>query len=269
MAKSSLASSTVPADPSNYTIGRAGYKICKITPHHMAGVLTANQCGKIFQSKNRNASSNYGIGNDGSIAMYVDENNRAWTSSSKSNDCQAITIEVSNSSVGGNYPISQSAWNSLVNLCVDICTRYNFRLSYDGTPNGSLTKHNMFKNTNCPGNYLESKFQELADTVNSILDGKKDKPQIPNSPNYTKKIGDIVTINGVYSASNSTKKLNPLKTTGTITRIVSGALNPYLLDNGNLGWVNDSVITNSNSEKKDNNVIVDEVISGKWGNRRR
>ena len=242
MGKSSLASSIVPADPSNYTVGRSGYKICKITPHHMAGVLTANQCGKIFQSKKRNASSNYGIGNDGSIAMYVDENNRAWTSSSKSNDCQAITIEVSNSSVGGDYPISNAAWNSLVNLCVDICTRYNFKLSYDGTPNGSLTKHNMFKNTNCPGNYLESKFPELANTVNSILTGNQKKTQRPTSPKYVRKIGDIVTINGVYIASNSTKKLIPSRKSGTITKIIPGTLNPYLLDNGNLGWVNDSVI---------------------------
>ena len=32
---------------------------------------------------------------------------RAWTSSSKSNDSQAITIEVSNSQTGGDWPISE------------------------------------------------------------------------------------------------------------------------------------------------------------------
>lgn len=257
------------ANPTNYTVGRAGYTVSKITPHHMAGVLTAAQCGKIFQSESRNASSNYGIGNDGTIALYVDEDNRAWTSSSKSNDCQAITIEVSNSATGGNYPISEAAWNSLVNLCVDICKRYNFKLLYDGTPNGSLTKHNMFANTNCPGNYLESKFPELADTVNSILDGLKPKPELPKPSPLSRKIGDVVTINGVYVASNSTKKLKPARTTGTITKIINGALNPYLLDNGNLGWVNDNVIISSNeapSTLKDTETIVNEVIAGKWGN---
>ena len=84
---------------------------------------------------------------------------------------KAITIEVSNSSVGGQYPISEAAWKSLVKLCVDICKRYNFRLTYDGTPNGSLTRHNMFANTNCPGAYLQSKFPELVKEVNSQLDG--------------------------------------------------------------------------------------------------
>ncbi len=51
----------------------------------------------------------------------------------KMTGCQAITIEVSNSSTGGNWPVSATAWKSLVNLCVDICKRYNFRLTYDGT----------------------------------------------------------------------------------------------------------------------------------------
>lgn len=176
MSKSGLTTATALADSSNYTHGRKGYKICKITPHHMAGVLTGKQCARIFQNPNRNASANYCIGNDGDIVCSVEEENRAWTSSSSSNDCQAITIEVSNSSTGGNWPISEKAWNSLVNLCVDICKRYGFRLNYTGDKNGSLTRHNMFANTNCPGPYLQSRFQELADTVNARLDGGQPTP---------------------------------------------------------------------------------------------
>ena len=171
MSRSSLATLYVPASTNNYTQGRRGYKICKITPHHMAGKLTARQCGNIFANPNRQASSNYGIGYDGEIACYVDEENRAWTSSNRENDCQAITIEVANSANGGNWPISDAAWNSLVKLCVDICRRYNFRLTYDGTKNGSLTRHDMFANTNCPGPTLGGRFKELADTVNAQLDG--------------------------------------------------------------------------------------------------
>ena len=174
MIKSSLTSRVVEASTKNYSQGRSGYKVCKITPHHMAGVLSAKRCGELFQNPKRQASSNYGIGNDGEIACYVGEENRAWTSSSKTNDCQAITIEVSNCEYGGEWKISNKAWASLVNLCVDICKRYNFKLTYDGTKNGSLTRHNMFANTSCPGQYLQSRFQELADTVNSKLEEKSD-----------------------------------------------------------------------------------------------
>lgn len=169
MGFSNLIRNQVLASASNYTNGRKGYKVCKITPHHMAGVLSGEQCARLFQNSNRNASANYCIGNDGGIVGCVDENNRAWTSSSSSNDCQAITIEVSNNKIGGDWTISDAAWNSLVNLCVDICKRYNFKLVYDGTPNGSLTRHNMFANTTCPGTYLQGRFQELADTVNARL----------------------------------------------------------------------------------------------------
>lgn len=171
MSRSSLATLYVPASTNNYTQGRRGYRICKITPHHMAGKLTARQCGNIFANPSRQASANYGIGYDGEIACYVDEENRAWTSSNRENDCQAITIEVANSANGNPWPISDAAWNSLVKLCVDICKRYNFRLTYDGTKNGSLTRHDMFANTNCPGQTLGGRFKELAETVNKILDG--------------------------------------------------------------------------------------------------
>ena len=47
-------------------------------------------------------------------------------------------------------------------------------------------------------------------------------------------IGDVVNINGVYVSSTSDEKLTPKVTTGTITKIIYGARNPYLLDNGNI-----------------------------------
>ena len=56
------------------------------------------------------------------------------------------------------------------------------------------------------------------------------------------KVGDTVSINGVYVSSTSDKKLKPAKSKGRITKIISGARNPYLLENGNIGWVNDDCI---------------------------
>ena len=56
------------------------------------------------------------------------------------------------------------------------------------------------------------------------------------------KVGEVVEINGVYVSSMSTEKLTPKIKKGTITKIVEGARNPYLLDNGNIGWVNDDCI---------------------------
>ena len=174
------------ADSSNYTKGRNGYSICKFTPHMMAGILSGYQCAvNVFGKPDRNASANYCIGNNGDLVCNVEEENRAWTSSNRTNDYQAITVEVSNCEYGGQWRVSDAAWNKLVELAVDVCRRYNFRLHYDGTPNGSLTTHNMFTNTDCPGPYMLSKMNELANTVNTILDGGTPEPQPTPQKEYT------------------------------------------------------------------------------------
>lgn len=65
----------------------------------------------------------------------------------------------------------------------------------------------------------------------------------PTTSSTKYKVGDTVKINGVYTSSNSTTKLKPVKTSGKITKIINGTKNPYLLENGNIGWVNDACIT--------------------------
>jgi N-acetyl-anhydromuramyl-L-alanine amidase AmpD len=70
--------------------------IKKITPHHCAGNVSVETMGNIFASTSAQASANYGIDSNGNVGLYVDEKDRAWTSSSADNDSQAITIEVAN-----------------------------------------------------------------------------------------------------------------------------------------------------------------------------
>ena len=149
---------------------RNGYKISKITIHHMVGDISIETCGNVFQNPKSVASSNYGIDSQGRIGMYVEECDRAITSSNTVNDCQAITIEVANCGGAPNWPVSDKAYKSLINLCVDICKRNNIEsLEYTGDKNGNLTRHNMFAATTCPGPYLQGKFSEIAAEVNKKL----------------------------------------------------------------------------------------------------
>ena len=166
MSNSSLVSYTKISPNSSARTG----KISKITPHHMAGNLSVETCGEIFSRSSRQASANYGIGSDGRIALYVDESRRSWASSSAANDQRAVTIEVANSSRGGDWPVSTAAWNSLVTLCVDICRRNGIaRLDWTGDASGSLTTHDMFVATACPGPYLKARMPLLAKAVNERL----------------------------------------------------------------------------------------------------
>lgn len=149
---------------------RNGKKISKITIHH-AAVVNASLEGlaRGFSGKNV-VSANYGIDSNGKIGLFVEEEYRAITSSSTANDCEAVTIEVANSSAGPDWKISDKAYAALINLCVDICKRNNIKaLDYTGDKTGNLTRHNMFTKTACPGPYLQGKFSEIAKEVNKKL----------------------------------------------------------------------------------------------------
>ena len=175
-------------------------RINKITIHHMAGNLSVEQCGNIFADRNRQASSNYGIGSDGRVGLYVDEANRSWCSSSPDNDHQAITIEVANDVIGGNWHVSDVALAKLIDLCVDICERNGIdRLVFTGNASGNLTLHKYFAATLCPGPYLESKMPYIAQEVNRRLGMKNDKP---STSAYIVKQGD--TLSAIARKYNTT-----------------------------------------------------------------
>lgn len=165
-----------------------------IVIHHMAGKLTVEQCGNVFAPSSRKASSNYGIDGNGRIGLYVEEKNRSWATSSRAIDSRAITIEVANSVAGGNWPVSDKAMTSLINLCVDICKRNGIKkLNYTGDKNGNLQMHKWYAATGCPGAYLESKFPYIANEVNKRLNGNT-TPSLPESSGtYTVQKGDTLS----------------------------------------------------------------------------
>lgn len=148
-----------------------GDAIRKVTVHHMAGDLALEDLGASFARRDRRASSNYAIDSSGRVALYVEEGNRAWSSNSLANDDQAVTIEVANDQVGGDWHVSDTAFETLIDLCVDICRRNGIpELRYTGDETGTLTLHSMFYDeTECPGPYLKSRMGELAGEVNRRL----------------------------------------------------------------------------------------------------
>ena len=180
------------------------HKIDKITIHHMAGNASIEACGNVFQKKR--ASANYGIGSDGRVAMYVEEKDRSWASSNAANDHRAVTIEVANSKSGDNWPVSDKAMAALIDLCVDICRRNDIpKLNFTGNKNGNLTMHKYFAATACPGPYLESKFQYIANEVNKRLAGEE-----PSAPEQdTEHTADQLKVDGIWGEA-TTRRLQEI-----------------------------------------------------------
>jgi len=160
-------------------------KLSKITIHHMAGNLSVEALGDIFARETRQASANYGIDSNGSVALYVDEVNRAWTSGNPGNDNQAVTVEVAND--GGEetgWHVSDIALAKLIDWCVDVCQRNGIpALNFTGDATGNLTMHSYFQNTACPGPYLGSQFPYIAIEVNRRLEILKTNPEAVIVPN--------------------------------------------------------------------------------------
>lgn len=243
-------------------------KVTKITIHHVAGVASVETLGNIFAKESRQASSNYGIGSDGRVGMYVPENYRAWTSGSRTNDYLAVTIEVSNSAKGGNWPVSDHVLAKLIDLCVDICQRNGIeKLNFTGDTNGNLTMHKWFEATSCPGPYLESKFPYIAEEVNKRLTPASDngiyrvtvdglsKAEADKIAQCAKDIGHAATVTKTgtvepvkpvewipaegdtvhfkggyqYKSANSTEAISAAAGTAVITKYVAGKNHPYHL----------------------------------------
>ena len=102
--------------------GNRTHTIDTISIHCMAGNLSVESCGALFAKSSRQASSNYGIGSDGRIALYVPEAYRSWCTSSRANDQRAITIECASDKTAP-YAMTDAVYASLIKLCTDICKR--------------------------------------------------------------------------------------------------------------------------------------------------
>ena len=153
------------------------HKIDTITIHCMAGQLSVETCGNVFAPTSRQASSNYGVGPDGRIGMYVEEKDRSWCSSNAANDHRSITVEVA-SDPSHPYAVTDKAYEATIRLCADICKRNGIeKLVWSADKktrvnhlNGcNMTVHRDYSSKSCPGDYLYSRMGDIANRVNMLI----------------------------------------------------------------------------------------------------
>lgn len=178
-----------------------------ITIHCVVGQCGVESLGNIFADANREASSNYGVGYDGRIGLYVEEKNASWCSSSYSNDNRAITIEVA-SDTYDPYAVTEKAYNALIKLVADICKRNGIKKLVWSTNknqrmnhlNGcNMTVHRDYAIKSCPGDYLYNRMGDIAKKVNALLGASGSST--PSGSGTTKptssatvKAGDVVKV---------------------------------------------------------------------------
>ena len=163
------------------------HSIDTIAIHCMAGHLSLSSCGNLFAKSSTQASSNYGINDDGEIGMFVEECDRSWATSSREVDNRAVTIEVA-SDASGDCWVTDAALASTITLCADICKRNGIKkLVWKNNKSDRINRvdganmmvHRDYAQKSCPGDYLYSKMGYIADEVNKIL-VTEDKPVTVN-----------------------------------------------------------------------------------------
>ena len=246
--------------------GQRTHSIDTITPHCVVGQCSVQSLGDVFAPSSRQASSNYGIGVDGKIGMYVEEKNRSWCSSSESNDQRAVTIECA-SDTTHPYTMNAKVYESLIALCVDICKRngktkllwFNDRnktLAYQPKSNEIvLTVHRWFANKSCPGDWLYSRLRDVANKVNERLNATTKQTQS--------------TQNAQKSSANT---LYRVRKSWNDTKSQKGAFksldNAKKRCNENVGYSvfdDKGKVVYTNTPKKSVDELAREVIKGKWG----
>lgn len=277
---------TLAVDFGNRKSNPRKYKVTKITPHHMAGIMAADDCARSHLYSSREASANYYIGNDGAICSGPGEDRRCWTSGNRENDHSAITIEISNSGKGPDWPVSDAAYKSLVALCADICQRYDIKPHFTGDTSGTITIHKMFQNTDCPGPYLE-KIIRSGQLERDILAkmGQPETPQEPKEPadpntlyrvqvgafrivdnalreaerletagfsSYLVKVGGLIKVQaGAFRSKDNARRL--------MQKIQSVGFNAIITTQAGIAY-------KPGTGKRSPEEIAREVIAGKWGN---
>ena len=155
--------------------------------------------------------------------------------------------------------MKESTGNNSYGNCVKIDHGNGYYTLYAHMLKGLLVKNGdyvkkgqrlgyMSDSGNAYGGHLHFEVRNKNDVkINPIhyLDSDLPKNIIPTLKH---KLGDIVKINKVYVSSKSVNPLNPLITEGKITTIIGIARNPYLLDDGKIGWVNDNCIIDEKTD---------------------
>lgn len=214
-----------------------------IAIHCVVGQCVVESLGARFQDPAVEASSNYGIGYDGKVGMYVEEKDRSWCTSCD-DDEYAVTIEVA-SDAYEPLAVTPAAYAKLLELVTDVCRRNGIKKLVWSTKksdrvnhkNGcNMLAHRDYTTKSCPGTWLYSKMGEIAAEVNNRLGAQPETTSEPApAPAAEIKAGDRVKITKGAKYTNG----------NTIPNVILAET-----------WIVESV--------KGSSVLINKSVSGEW-----
>lgn len=158
----------------NHYDGRQGLSVTHITLHIMVGRLAGTD--SCFQNASYKAASHYGVGGDGTVYQWVDEDDGSWADANWTSDCSGVTIEHEGGMDG--VPVTDAEVEASARLCADIASRYGWEsLWHDGSGNrtGNVWLHREVPGTDhygCPDRCVNAlPVDRIITRANEILGG--------------------------------------------------------------------------------------------------
>jgi hypothetical protein len=148
---------------------RNGRSINGVVIHHVAGT---NGLSYVANANSRNSHPTYHISNSGAVTGIVNPERRPYSTGGEP-DAGAVTFEIDNSSVGGDWPISPAALDALIDVIV-------FHASISPRANRGFAKniknqvqsefyiawHQQYVATACPGPFVISQLDYIVAECN-------------------------------------------------------------------------------------------------------
>ena len=172
---------------------RNGQPINGVVIHHVAGT---NGLGYVANANTRNSHPTYHIANSGAVTGIVNPDRRPY-STGGTPDPNAVTFEVDNSSVGGDWPVSPAALEALIDVIVYHASQSpragkGFAKNEPSVRQSEffIAWHSQYKATACPGPFIMSQLDYIVDQCNKRASGVAPTPApaptaVPTKPRLT------------------------------------------------------------------------------------
>jgi peptidoglycan hydrolase-like protein with peptidoglycan-binding domain len=148
---------------------RNGQAINGVVIHHVAGT---NGLNYVANANSRNSHPTYHISNSGAVTGIVNPERRPYSTGGQP-DPSAVTFEIDNESVGGDWPVSSAAIEALIDVII-------FHASISPRANRGFAKniktqvqseffiawHQQYSATACPGPFILSQLDYIVAECN-------------------------------------------------------------------------------------------------------
>jgi hypothetical protein len=148
---------------------RNGQQINGVVIHHVAGT---NGLRYVANANTRNSHPTYHISNSGAVTGIVNPSRRPYSTGGQP-DPSAVTFEIDNSSVGGDWPVSAAAIEALIDVIVYHASQSpragkGFAKNQKAVTQSEffIAWHSQYSATACPGPFIMSQLDYIVSECN-------------------------------------------------------------------------------------------------------